>query len=630
MHVTNFQKSQHMFRICLINMPFASVNLPSIALTQLQAMLSRSSNSSVTADIYYLNHDFFRYFGGDTYNKISSSVNVNVSGFGDWLFRQVAFPDEDDNAEQYIQRYRRQLGNELLDQAKASRPGLDDFIDELILRYRLNEYDLVGFTSMFTQNVASFAMARKLKQYNPAITTVIGGANCETTMGSVIARNADAIDFVFSGPALRTFPEFVQHLANDEVSKCHNISGVFSKKRLDRILLGQLEEIGEELDIDEVVQLDYTGFLASLDRKCPGMQPSLLFETSRGCWWGERSHCTFCGLNSTTMKYRHMSPERALAQFDRLFKYYPKVSRFKSVDNIMPRKYLKNVFPLIKQPPNASIFYEVKADLKEHEVQTLAEAGVLEIQPGIEALATSTLKLMGKGTNAFQNLRFLKYCLTYGVKPVWNLLIGFPGEEEAIYQKYAVDIPLLTHLPPPSGVYTVRFDRYSPYYSLARNYGLKLKPYDFYALVYPFPEQDLEDLAYFFADQNYSNAYIEHAGKWLKKLSTKVDGWNNRWNQRNEESQPRLAFEWCGNTRCVHDTRLGTGVYHKLSPAAMALLEEFANPLSLERAAEKHSNLSESALERLVKELCDGGLLFEEQGRYMSLVVDYGREAGFL
>ena len=33
-------------------------------------------------------------------------------------------------------------------------------------------------------------------------------------------------------------------------------------------------------------------------------RPVDVVETSRGCWWGERSHCTFCGLNGMGMTYR--------------------------------------------------------------------------------------------------------------------------------------------------------------------------------------------------------------------------------------------------------------------------------------------------------------------------------------
>ena len=40
--------------------------------------------------------------------------------------------------------------------------------------------------------------------------------------------------------------------------------------------------------------------------------------------------------------------------------------------------------------------------------------------------------------------------------------------------------PLLVHLPPPSGAFPVRFDRYSPYFTRAAEYGLELVPLDFY------------------------------------------------------------------------------------------------------------------------------------------------------
>ncbi len=139
------------------------------------------------------------------------------------------------------------------------------------------------------------------------------------------------------------------------------------------------------------------------------------------------------------------------------------------------------------------IFYEVKADLNEEEIAVLAKSGVTQIQPGIEALATSTLKLMKKGTTVFQNLKLLKLCSLYGVQPHWNLLLGFPGESEETYRKYVEMLPLLTHLHPPSGAYPVRFDRFSPYYYQAESYGLDLRPLDFYALIYPFKEDESEE-----------------------------------------------------------------------------------------------------------------------------------------
>ena len=33
-------------------------------------------------------------------------------------------------------------------------------------------------------------------------------------------------------------------------------------------------------------------------------------ETSRGCWWGEKRQCTFCGLNGGSIAFRAKPQER--------------------------------------------------------------------------------------------------------------------------------------------------------------------------------------------------------------------------------------------------------------------------------------------------------------------------------
>ena len=108
------------------------------------------------------------------------------------------------------------------------------------------------------------------------------------------------------------------------------------------------------------------------------------------------------------MAYRAMKPELALKQFESMFKYAPRVAQFEAVDNILPKSYLQDVLPFVSTPPNSIIFYEVKADLSEQDIQVLAKARVKSIQPGIESLATSTLKLMKKGRTFFKTLLCLR------------------------------------------------------------------------------------------------------------------------------------------------------------------------------------------------------------------------------
>ena len=525
-----------------------------------------------------------------------------------------------------------QIDKAAVEQLVSVRPQVESILEALIDRYALHTFEVVGFTSMFIQNMATFGLARLLKQRKPDIVTVIGGANCEMSMGRVIAKNVEAIDFVFSGPSLKSFPQFIRAIENHEEESCHEIPGVYSKRNQALRVMGGADEVGEELDIDVEVLLDYRDYLGSLKARWQNgaVKPSLLFETSRGCWWGERAHCTFCGLNGVTMKYRAMAPQKALEIFKHMFSYSPEVTRFESVDNILPRKYLTDVFPYVTPPEDGRIFYEVKADLKPHEMEVLANGGVREIQPGIEALNTATLKLMKKGTTSFQNLQFLQNCLVYGINPVWNLLIGFPGEQEAVYEKYYVDLPSLHHLPPASGVYPVRFDRFSPYFSFADEYGLKLKPYDFYSMIYPFDDASLSEMAYFFEDQNYSAEYIQLAAKWLKKLQSRIDQWLALWKDKEGEEVPRLEYQTKDEVEIVYDSRFGDPIEHQLGKPCLNVLRALQTPTTIPRLRKRIPEVTQKEIESAIGIFTHRQLLFSENDQYLSLVVDMQRDLGSL
>lgn len=647
-----------MYRIALVNMPFAGLELPSLGLTQIKSVLDKTFGDRISVDVHYISHDFGHYLGVDRYEQISGSMEHHNSGFGDWFFRSVAFPSLPDNSEKYFERFYPYPNEEtrgLRKFAQEKREGLDHFLETLIAKHGLDQVDILGLTTMFMQNVASFAMARKVKERNPKIVTVIGGANCESPMGQEIVKHVEAIDYVFSGPGLKSFPAFVEALLSGDMQRCTRINGVFSKSssthwqahppdmshtpfesRPTLVTLGRsgvstatvmqpvatIQPLGDELDIDADVELNYTPFLDTIERNFPDgrVEPTLLFETSRGCWWGEKAHCTFCGLNGATMSYRAMRREKALDLFASLFEYAGRCSRFNCVDNIMAKNYLTEVFPYLDTPPNVSLFYEVKADLSESDLATLAKARVKIVQPGIESLATSTLKLMKKGTSSFRNLLLLRNCLVYDIWPEWNLLIGFPGEEEAIYRKYLVDLPLLTHLPPPSGVFPVRFDRYSPYFVKAREYELDLHPLDYYELIYPFGEQSLANMAYYFKDRNLRAKYMLAAAKWVGKLRTKIEEWHKLWHDP-QCVFPELYLKSNGNQQIVHDTRSGELIEHRLTDTAVRVLNFMTKPQRVVNVADSMGHWPGFDAASAVGELHEKGLLFQEEDRFLSLVL---------
>jgi magnesium-protoporphyrin IX monomethyl ester (oxidative) cyclase len=376
--------------------------------------------------------------------------------------------------------------------------------------------------------------------------------------------------------------------------------------------------IGEELSLDEEVPLDYEPFLRAFELAFAGepVEPSLLFETSRGCWWGERAHCTFCGLNGSTMSFRSMRPDLAVKLIRSLFAYYPRVRQLNCVDNIMPKEYPREVFPRLGTPEGASIFYEVKADLGEEDMALLSAAGVDSVQPGVEALATSTLKLMRKGMTSVRNIQFLQHCLRYDIHPGWNLLVGFPGEGEEIYKRYVEVLPRLVHLPPPSGVYPVRFDRFSPYFTQAAHYGLDLAPLDFYPLIYPFPAASLAQLAYYFADRNITAPYFLDVAKWIGRVRRAQGAWSAAWTGGRP---PVLHFVHPGG-RTVRDTRSGSEVLHDVGEAGRRVLDAVAEPTTLPELAKKAFD-PPLDLEAELARLRSLHLLFEDGQRLVSLVL---------
>jgi ribosomal peptide maturation radical SAM protein 1 len=323
------------------------------------------------------------------------------------------------------------------------------------------------------------------------------------------------------------------------------------------------------------------------------------------------------------MAYRAMSPDRALKQFDSLFEFAPRVSRIDAVDNILPKNYLQEVLPYLKTPENMSLFYEVKADLSESDVQVLAKARVKIIQPGIESLATSTLKLMKKGTSAFRNIALLKFCTMYGIEPGWNLLIGFPGEGAEVYRKYIDDLPLLTHLFPPTGVYPVRFDRYSPYFMKSKEYGLDLHPLDYYSLIYPFNGEQLDNLAYYFADVNIGAEYAQTVSEWIGKIREKIDFWVESW-KTDDDSHPELLLYKDGDQHMIRDSRSGELKEYPIGEVSARILNLLSDTKRMGDVVNEFRDMPGFDAAKEISILREKNLLFHEDNRFMSLVLTNG------
>jgi ribosomal peptide maturation radical SAM protein 1 len=255
----------------------------------------------------------------------------------------------------------------------------------------------------------------------------------------------------------------------------------------------------------------------------------LFFETSRGCWWGQKHHCTFCGLNGSTLSYRSKSPQRAVAELQYLVRRYD-IHRACSADNILDFKYFETFLPQLQEAKlDLSFVYEMKTNLSRRQVRTLLDAGLGAAQLGIETFITPVLQLIGKGATALHNLQALKWFSEAGIEVKWNVLYGFPQENPDDYAVMAELIPSLYHLAPPLAAGRVRMDRFSPYFEDPHAHGMiDPRANRAFGYVYPFPQKVLDRLAYYYeydyADGrnplDYATPVLEEVEKWQSLKGT--------------------------------------------------------------------------------------------------------------
>ncbi len=614
-------------KIALVSMPMMNARHPSLALTKLKYALDQTFKGEVRCNIRYLTHDFAHHVGLDLYNRMMDEL---PSGLGEWFFRPIAFPEAPDNTEKYFECFFPQK-DEQTERFRAilreKRRNLEHIFDRMIQDNHLPDYDMVGFTSSFFQNVASLAMAGALKRKNRDIVTIMGGANVEFPMGIQIIKHCRQIDHVFSGPALKSLPAFVQHRLDGDFEKCREIKGVWSKKNIKDHSETIPDDFshGERTDIDRPLTLDYDSFLQSYERHFPnaGFQPYLFFATSEGCYWGEKSPCTFCaqaGPVGNTMKFSCMPSGQAVETIESLGRYAGRVELLYATDSILPRHYPREVFSKIRS--KIPIHLEMNVHhMDEEKIKMLADAGVRITETGVESLSTESLRLMRKGSTASQNLAFMMNCMMNGIHVTWNFLLGFPGENERIYEKLYHDIPILAHFPP-GEITAVGFERYSEYHKHPERFGLVLEPMWFYLFTYPFPREALSNLCYNFYDRG-NGGYRKALEKWVNKLIERGEHWKSLWRGK-EGNFPYLYFDRNGDRQVVVDSRTGTLRKHFIGDAGFHLLRMLRKPTGLERLAEANPGID---VEKEIDLLDAKGLIFRDGERYFNIVFP-GRPGG--
>jgi ribosomal peptide maturation radical SAM protein 1 len=605
-------------QVALVNMPFSFSKYPSIQLGTLSALLK---SQGIPVDCHHLNVRFAHKIGVPLYELICEKRAL----FGEWLFSYLLFRDNPKRAEYprvfkpVFEQIARQSGQPIAYFEDMSTKIAPQFLTWALTSIDWSRYKLVGFTSTFDQNVASLTMAKLIKDLYPDVVIVFGGANYDGEMGLEYFRAFPFIDHVVVGEGEVAFPALARKVLSRR-SGDYPPGVAFRENGQIRLapnpsLFTEFTKTGPP-DYD-----DYYHLLAELGDAAQGLDRILLYEGSRGCWWGEKHHCTFCGLNAQSMKFRAKSPEQVAREMSYLSHRYD-TARFRLVDNIIDMKYIDQLFgKFAAEHCDLDIFIETKSNLQKPQIKTLALGGVKCMQPGLESLSATQLKAMDKGVTPMQNIVCLKWSYYYRITVSWNILLGFPGETNDDYLRQIDLIPSLLHLQPPEATGKFWLERFSPYYARPQDYGVRMTgPGLAYEYVYDARQVDLQKIAYDFEYELEQWPVDPHV---YQELVSAVESWQ-RLHASND--RPFLYYSKALGYVTVYDGRNPSAPARRRYDGLAAVLIEMCNesPKTLEqiRSALGNQRLSDGAqVESVLADLTSTRVLYEERGKYFTLAI---------
>ncbi|MGW6572476.1 RiPP maturation radical SAM C-methyltransferase [Streptomyces sp. NPDC054945] len=601
-------------RVHLVTMPWQPLDLPSLQIGLLHSLLTRTRPLDEIHEFHgSLRWAQFLLERTDGLLRPADHAEVGsdsiFDGLGDWVFSGVLYADPDWGVAR-LRAYAQRRGIPV-DKAHAMRVHAADFISRSAAEILEEDPDVVGFTSTFMQNVSSLALAAELKRRRPALTVVFGGSNCDGPMGHALHRNHPFVDHVVRGEGEYAFPALLAHL--DAGTPPVDVPGLCW---WDGGASRANEESRRTVAPRDIGSPDYDIWQAELDASpvAEYVRPKLVVEGARGCWWGEKHHCTFCGLNGSAMAFRAKPGEQLWAEVDRLVRRH-RILDIVTVDNIIDMAYFTDFLPLAADSGwDLLMHYEVKSNLTTDQLALLARSGAVHIQPGIESLGNRVLDLMDKGVTGSRNVRTLRECADRSLTCTWNYLYGFPGETADDYDPVVDQLPALVHLQPPGGAFRIQLERFSPHFADPALGFAERSPAEMYGHVYDLPEEELADLVYLFDTPPRGIG-----GETEQRLARAVEAW-----RAGHAGSTLLMESGADGDLLVHDRRHGwpKRTHRRSGWEAVAFrhLEHGRSGPALHRLlTEEGHTLTPERLTRWLGEQVSLGLLFFDRRSYVSL-----------
>jgi radical SAM superfamily enzyme YgiQ (UPF0313 family) len=313
--------------------------------------------------------------------------------------------------------------------------------------------DIIGFSSMAFQYAGTLALAKLTKEFNPKITTLLGGYY-STVDAQTILESDDMkyFDFIFRGEGEISFNEFVKAYYYE--TGFENIQGIsfISENKIINNPSACLANLDELKLPDRSARLLTKGF------NCFGFKSDAI-ETSRGCVYD----CNFCSIqNMYGRSYRKYKIERVLEDI-RNAKKIGAQSIMMADDNIsLDGKRFKQLCEAITDAKLNDVKYLTQASVDGIRrtpglAKAMSESGFNWVFLGIESSDDTALDYLNKSQQlkSSDTVEVVKELKAYGIIVIGGFIFGYPDDNEETLRanfeyakKIGVDIPTFNILTP--------------------------------------------------------------------------------------------------------------------------------------------------------------------------------------
>jgi ribosomal peptide maturation radical SAM protein 1 len=482
---------------------------------------------------------------------------------------------------------------------------------------------LVGFTCMFDQTIASLALSKLLKQRAPEKLVALGGYAVRDPTGSMIMQSHPWVDAICTGEGETTILDLAEAARGQR--PLGQVRGILHRDAAGAVCATPPPP---KADLDENPVPDYSDFFADTARLSAECQvdltpASIPVENSRGCWWGAKHHCVFCGIDKADLAYRHRAAETVLEGL-RTLRARHGTSNFRFSDYILPHGFYRTLLPMLAaEQPKFILSCEMKSNVTEEQFRLLAEAGFHEVQPGIESFSSEVLRRIDKGVSSIQNVFTLKLGRKYGVRILYNILYGFPEDRLMDYQPMAELLPKLSHLDPPVSCVPVQVTRYAPLQATPERFGIPPAAHGpTYELIFSRAHAErigfrYEDFCYYF-ERTWENSL--HLQQVYGRIHDTVKAWGIP--RGDVFANLHVLQARSDGGVVVLDSRDGTRREHALNPLAQAVLEATDRPVTESALHEALGRAHPAeAIAAALAELEALDLVIREDDKLLSLVL---------